>query len=371
MHSATSLLCRSWNVWLIGEFLKAMSQPEYQKVSARSSSGVTIIDVAREAGVSYTTVSRVINDKDNVRPDKRERVLAAMSRLGYVVNQHARTLAGGRSQIIGMIVHDLGTNYVAEIVRGIETALDSTSYDLMLYTTHRRPGRESSHIIQMSNGMVDGLLLFSPRANEDALSALNQRGVPHVIIDNRDRTSQHSTISVTNWQGAFEATNYLVSLGHRRIGFITGALDTDCSHERLSGYKAALDAAGLAVDAALVREGNFQRQPGYRCACELLSLHERPTAIFASNDVSAFGALEAIRDHGLRVPDDISLVGFDDIPPAAHLHPALTTVRQPLQRMGERAMEMLLRVIEGRQSAIVHAELPTELVVRRSCQALA
>lgn len=345
-----------------------MAQPEFSKTSTRTLAGVTIIDVAREAGVSYTTVSRVINAKDNVRPDKRERVLAAMERLGYVVNQHARTLAGGRSQMVGMLVHDLSTNYVSEIVRGIETSLDATPYDLMLYTTHRRPGRESSYIAQMSNGIVDGLLIVSPRTDRETLALLRQREVPHVIIDHRDPTGHNPTVSVTNWQGAYEATSYLLELGHRRIGFITGALDIDCSQERFYGYRTALEAAGLAVDVSLVREGDFQRQRGYEAASELLALPERPTAIFASNDLSAFGALEAIHDHGLQVPDDISLVGFDDIPPAAHVHPALTTVRQPLHHMGQVAMEMLLHSIEGR-SAVEQAELPTELVIRRSCQA--
>lgn len=343
-----------------------MAQPGSPKASTRSSGGPTIIDVAREAGVSYTTVSRVINNKHNVRSDKRERVLLAMQRLGYVVNQHARMLAGGRSQMIGLLVQDLGTAYISEIVRGIETALDTTPYDLLLYTTHRRPFRESSYLMQMSNGMVDGLLLVSPY--QESLPIIRQRPIPHVIIDFGDDLQQSASVSATNWQGAYEATSYLIGLGHRRIACVTGLPGISSSERRVEGYCAALEAAGIPIDPQLICVGDFEFQGGVQAAKQLLDLDTLPTAVFACNDVSAFGVIDTLQAHHIRVPEDVSVIGFDDIPSSAYAHPSLTTIRQPLFEIGRTAMDLLLSLIAGEQTTTRQIELATTLVVRDSCQ---
>ncbi len=291
------------------------------KQKGKLSEDITIFDVAKEAGVSYSTVSRVINNKEHVSPEKRERVLRAMAELGYVANVQARTLAGGRSHIVGLLVHGLDTSYIGEIMKGIDNELNHANYDLMLYTTHRRKTKESAYVIKLTRNLVDGLLLVLPRNAEAYLETLRQRHFPHVLVDHQGLpTVEAPAVGATNWQGAHEATGYLIELGHRRIGFITGTMDVGCAQERLAGYKAALEKHGLVIDLELIREGDFFQPRGYLCAKELLALAEPPTAIFASNDISAFGVMEAVRDHGLQIPRDISIVGFDDIPQAASVH---------------------------------------------------
>jgi LacI family transcriptional regulator len=335
-------------------------------MSRKAPSSVTIEDVAREAGVSRTTVSRVLNNKDNVKPETRERVLKAMTRLGYVVDQRARKLAGGPSRVIGLLVHDLGTTYIGEIIRGIDAELSASQYDLLLYTTHGRKTKESSHVATLTQGLADGLLLVLPRTPGAYLETLRQYRFPHVLIDHRGVDEETPAVAATNRQGAYDATNHLIELGHRRIGFITGAMDQMCAQDRLEGFKSALADHDIDFDPDLVREGDFFQPLGYTGACALLELAQPPTAIFASNDVSAFGAMEAIRKHNLRIPNDVSLVGFDDIPQAAHVHPALTTVRQPLEEMGRAAARMLLERIKDPLRPLARVELPTELVVRQS-----
>jgi LacI family transcriptional regulator len=330
---------------------------------------VTIFDVADEAGVSYSTVSRVINNKDHVSPEKRERVLRAMAQLGYVANEQARSLAGGASRVVGLLVDSLITSYMDEIIRGIDEALDAENYDLMLYTTHRRKTKESVYVTKLTRKLADGLLLILPRNASAYLDTLRQRRFPHVLIDYLSDGQNAPSISATNFRGAYDAMSYLLSLGHRRIGFITGNMEFGCARERLAAYKEALKDHGIPVDSALIREADFMQPQGYQCAQQLLSLPQPPTAIFASNDMMAFGVMEAARERGLRLPEDLSIVGFDDIPQAEHVHPALTTVRQPLEEMGRSAARLLLHYIAEPSAEVERIELPTELILRESCQA--
>lgn len=328
---------------------------------------VTIFDVAREADVSYSTVSRVINNK-GVSADKRERVLRAMAELGYVANLQARSLAGGKSNIIGLLVHSLTVEYFGEIARGVDEELAAVNYDLMLYTTHRRKGRESAYVTRLTRNLVDGLLLVLPRNAEAYLETLRHRGFPYVLVDHQGLGFDVPSVGATNWQGGYDGTRYLIELGHRRIGFITGDMTLGCARDRLVGYQQALRDADLPVDPTLIREGDFLQPRAFTCASELLALAEPPTAIFASNDVSAFGAMEAIRNRGLRIPEDISVMGFDDIPQAAQVHPTLTTVRQPLAEMGRAAAQLLFTYINEPDAGVKRIELPTTLSIRESCQ---
>lgn len=337
-------------------------------MTRKTSGNATIVDVARDAGVSYTTVSRVLNNKGNVRPETRERVLRAVTRLGYVVDQRARSLAGGRSQVIGLLVHDLGTSYIGEIIRGIEAELAPAQYDLLLYTTHRRKTKESAYVTTLTRGLADGLLIVLPRDPGAYLETLRLSNFPYVLIDHRGIGEEISAVTAANWQGGYTATEYLIKLGHRRIGHITGVLDQGCARDRLAGYKAALADHGIPFDPQLVQEGDFFRPAGYTGARVLLNLPDPPTAIFAANDVMAFGVMEAVRECGLRIPDDISIMGFDNISEAANVHPPLTTIQQPLEEMGRIATRMLLERIEKPELAPTRVELPTSLVVRQSCQ---
>src|SRR5262245_2681482 len=337
--------------------------------STKPGGDVTIMDVAQEAGVSYATVSRVVNNKGYIKPETRERVMRAVTRLGYVVNQQARSLASGRSQVVGLLVPGLDTAYIGEIIRGIDEELAGASYDLMLYTAHRRRTRESAYVATLTQGMVDGLLLVLPRDPGAYLETLRERGFPYVLIDHQGVDEIGPAVGATNRQGGYDATRYLITLEHQRIGFITGRLENGCSRDRLAGYHTALAEHGLNADPQLVSEGDFTQPAGFRAARELLELPEPPTAIFASNDVMAFGVMEAARVRGLRIPEDISIIGFDDIPQASHVHPQLTTIRQPLEQMGRLAARMLLRQIVDRQQLAQRVDLPTELIVRESCRA--
>ncbi|HEX2908907.1 MAG TPA: LacI family DNA-binding transcriptional regulator [Phototrophicaceae bacterium] len=330
--------------------------------------GVTIMDVARASGVSYATVSRVLSGYEFVRESTRHRVLEAVENLGYVANLQARSLAGGRTQIIGLLVPNLDNGYVGTVIRGIDQELERANYDLMLYTSHRHPDSESFYVNAIANGLTEGLLLIAPLVPATYLNALRERNFPYVLIDQVDTTENGSVVEATNWQGAYEATRYLSQLGHTRIAFITGALAVRNAVDRLLGYKAALTDCNLRVREELIVEGDYQQQTGYETTKRLLQrVSPLPTAIFAANDLTAFGAMDAAREYGLSIPNDISIIGFDDIPQASLVYPKLTTVRQPLEQMGQVAVKLLLARIEDQNSPPQRVTLATQLVVRDSC----
>ena len=332
----------------------------------KAASRVTIIDVAARAGVSSGTVSRVINDDIHVRPHTRERVLQVMHDLGYVANRQARSLAGGKTDVLGLIVPDLGTGYIGEIIRGIDMELGQTGLDLILYTAHRTAIKEANYVANLAQGMVDGLLLVLPRNPADYIEALTSRGFPFVLVDHQGTGRECPAVGATNWQGAYDATEYLIRLGHARIGFITGSMDLGCSQDRLAGFRAALRDHHLHARPELEYQGEFSQPDGYAGGSAFLDLAEPPTAIFASNDVMAMGVMDAVRHRGLRIPDDISVVGFDNVPQSAVVFPSLTTVEQPLEQMGRGATQMLLRILKKRDENVGRMELPTHLVVRGS-----
>jgi LacI family transcriptional regulator len=255
-------------------------------------------------------------------------------------------------------------------VRGIDEALYEAEYDLILYTTHRRKTKEAAYVSTLTRGMADGLLLILPRYPEAYIESLRQRRFPYVLVDHQGIDITGPAVGATNLQGAYDATKHLIDLGHHRIGFVTGTFDMGCAVDRLTGYKRALADHGIRFEEALIQEGDFFQPRGYECARALLSLPNPPTAIFASNDVSALGVMEAVRDLGLRIPEDVSIVGFDDIPQASQVNPPLTTVRQPLEQMGHKAAQMLLEYIADPDMPTQRVELPTELIVRASTRKL-
>jgi LacI family transcriptional regulator len=338
--------------------------------SRKKNRNITILDVARESGVSYSTVSRVLNGFDFVKDSTRQRVLDAAEKLGYVANLSARSLAGGRSRVIGLLVPGLDNGYIGEIARGIDEELARANYDLMLYTTHRSQGKEAAYVNTITNGLSDGLLLVVPLVASSYLEALQEINFPYVLIDQTDPSAKSAIVDATNWQGAYDATRYLIELGHRRIGFITGLMEIHSAIDRLEGYKAALIDHKLPILEDLIVEADFWQSKGYQAAQKLLALSPRPTAIFASNDLSAFGVIEAIREQGLTIPNDISIVGFDDIPQATATHPKLTTVHQPLDQMGRVAARLLLEQIENPDRPPRKVTLATRLVIRESCRAI-
>lgn len=332
----------------------------------KSSNDITIVDVAREAGVSYSTVSRVVNNKSYIKPETRAKVLQAMTRLGYQANLHARTLAGGRSNVIGLLVVDLTTQYVGEIIRGIDDVLTANQYELVLYTTHRRKIKESAYVNLMARGLADGLLIVLPRDPEAYLRSLRQREFPYVLIDQFGIDDNDLTVTAANRDGGYEATKHLIDLGHRRIGIITGWMDMVAARHRLDGYRSALADHNIHFDESLVYEGDFTQRCGFYGTNHLLDLEQPPTAIFASSDLIAMGVMDAARGRNLKIPADLSVVGFDDIPMSAVLVPQLTTVRQPLTDMGRYATQMLLDLIQKPDEKPSSMILPTNLIVRES-----
>src|SRR6476660_6538398 len=243
---------------------------------------VTIFDVAREAGVSTGTVSRVLNDRHHVKPETREAVLRAMDKLGFVANQQARSLAGAPSRVIGLLLHTLSVSYMGEIVRGIDAELEIANYDLLLYTTHRRKLKEAAYVGAITRGMADGLLLILPRNPSAYLPVLQAHSFPYLLIDHQGNGDYERSVGATNWQGAYDGTRYLIALGHRRIGFVTGAMELGCSVDRLAGYHQALADHGIPADPALVAGGDFTEPTGSAAAQALLAAPNPPTAIFAS-----------------------------------------------------------------------------------------
>lgn len=329
---------------------------------------VTIYDVAREAGVSDATVSRVFNNKDNVREKTRERVLSAAKKLGYVANLQARSLAGGKSNIIGLLVPGIDTAYMAEIVRGIDLELSQADYEMILYTTRRRGADEASYLQYIANSLSEGLLLVVPLLSKEYFQTLNDLNYPYVIIDELDETGNSFSVDATNQQGAYDATTYLIELGHRNIAFITGIRGLHSTEARLKGYRQALKAHKIQPQRDYVVEGDFLSTTGYERTQQLLSLPTPPTAIFAANDIMALAAMDAIRANGLDIPADVSVIGFDDIPQAFTTHPKLTTVKQPLEAMGRRGVQLLLDQLANPERAPERVTLATELIIRDSCQ---
>jgi LacI family transcriptional regulator len=326
----------------------------------------TLADVANHAGVSTMTASRALNGRSGVAQSTRDRVLAASKALGYVANISARGLVGGRMNILGMVVPDLATQYTGEVVAGAGNAANELGFDLLLYTTSSDLGRERERAVLLTNGLADGILAVLPQDPENVLGALSKSGMPVVIVDHRGAVTNLPAIATDNYAGARLAVEHLVALGHRRIGFLEGMGGVDCSRERLRGYREGLINAGIKFDPKLVRPGEFRQPAGFQATTVLLEQSSPPTAIFAANDLSAFGAIEAIKERGLRVPDDVSVVGFDDIPMASQVFPALTTIRQPLHEMGATAVKLLASMVSGLNPITQRIKLPTELIVRAS-----
>lgn len=328
---------------------------------------VTIADVAEATRVSKMTVSRVINGQPGVSEKTRQRILEAVEQLGYVPNPNSRARSNS-VRLIGLLIPDITTTYMGEILRGVSGAAERLDYGLMLYTqgSTGHTQRTSYYLSLLNNSFVDGVLMVVPLDFEVIVNELKQRDIRYVIIDHHNGTDNEPSVTATNSKGVRDAMRHLLALGHERIGFITGRMDIACSHDRLQGYRDGLAEVGLPFDPDLVREGDFTQPTGFQQAQALLQMPDPPTAIIASNDVMAFGVMDAAKAAGLSIGNDLSIVGFDDSLMASQTYPKLTTVRQPMAEMGETALELLTTLIEGRPSLTMRRELPTELIIRES-----
>jgi LacI family transcriptional regulator len=328
----------------------------------------TMAQIAREAGVSTTTVSKVLNQLPGVGPQTRARIQQVIEQHGYVQNHAARHLRKGQSGLIDLVIMRLEGGYDLGIMRGVQDVLEQSGHRLVVFATHEDEELERVWLRRILDQSTDGVLLLLPYERIGVANTLAEHTIPFVAIGDRNEpTTVFPTIGSTIWLGGYNATEHLIALGHRRIGIVTGPLHLTTSRARLAGYREALEQVGIPVDPALICEGNYLLGDGYRQTCTLLNLPDPPTAIFAGNDAQAAGVYQALYQHNVRIPDAMSVIGFDDVMYSAQMSPPLTTIRQPLVEMGKMAANMLLRLISGDPLDSNHVELSTSLVVRQSC----
>jgi LacI family transcriptional regulator len=334
---------------------------------ANPRSRVTIREIADLAGVSIATVSRVLNGRDDVAPETRELVSQIIRERGYAANRSARGLSAGRTGLVGVLVPLVYPAYFASILSGAAEALHEQDLRLVLSPTGGEHDREVSLLDRLMHGMTDGALIILPEESSEELEGLLDQGYRFVVLDPLMPLDERiPSVSAAHASGADQGMRHLLALGHRRIALITGPHGWVATEDRRRGYHAALAAAGIMPDPALEVESIPEIGPGRAAAETVLDLAEPPTAIFAFNDNIAIGAIQAAHARGLRVPEDLSVVGFDDVEHATIVTPTLTTIRQPLAEMGRTAVSLLMRLLERQRFETLHVELATRLVVRDS-----
>ena len=332
-------------------------------------SAVTLKEVADAAGVSIATVSRALTVPDRVAPSTRERILSLAEDLGYRPSRVAQRLRskGGGTHILGVLIPDIQNPFFADVVRGVEDVAHRRGYSVLFHNVDESVERQRSSLDALRTERVDGVILPPVRENDRDVDALVADGIPIVCVDRRMARNAVDTVVANSEQGARDAVALLIEQGHRRIGMIGGDPALSTSRERRAGYERAHEEVGLEVDGSLVAEADGRIEGGRQAAERLLAQDDRPTALFTANNLMTLGALAAIHARELRIPEDICIVGYDDMPWAMALNPPLTTVRQPGEEMGRRAAELLLaRIAEPDRSPSL-VVLQPQLVVRKSC----
>lgn len=335
---------------------------------SQNKTSLTIRDVAKAAGVSVSTVSRVLNDKDDVSAETYARVQRVIAELGYSSSLAAKSMRSKRTNVLGILIMDVSDPFSLELVGGVGHAIRGTEYDLIVYssghaTAQSEPGWECRHLARLNGSITDGMIIATPTIHDLTSPS------PIVIIDPHiDNTLP--AVFATNLEGAIEVMEYLIGLGHQRIGFIGGRTDLLSGQQRQQGYQQALRRASLPEDPDLIQQGDYSRQTGSQCAQKLLTLPNPPTAILAANDQTALGVMDAAQNLGLRIPEDLSVAGFDNIPETRFTIPALTTVDQSVNEMGYVAANMLIKLIQGESLPHKCHRVSTKLVVRDSCRSL-
>lgn len=338
-----------------------------------TSSRPTIRDVANLAGVSYQTVSRVINGEARVAPQTRERVQTAITTLGFRPSEMARNMALGRTRLLACLSPNLTDYTFACLIESAE--IEARKHGYMLVSSSAPDVDTFAELVEqmISSRDAAGLLVINPYIDER--HRLLPRGTPTVFMGARPRSNAADSVALDDEGAGRAATQYLLGLGHRRVAMVSGPLVEDCSQDRTTGYQAALQAAGIAFERSLVIEGDWSATSGYDAFMQLAVSGQQPSAVFAQNDRMAVGIIRAARDRGLRVPEDLSVIGIDDMPLASYFDPPLTTMRQDLATIGREAAGMLLRAIEhpdtyGAATGRQHVRRSAELVVRRSTSAV-
>lgn len=322
---------------------------------------VSIFDVAKKSGLSVVTVSRVLNNASSVREKNREKVLQAMKELDYRPNSSARSLASGKTGIIGLMLNTLHDTALDAIVTEVNDCLAEHDYFLALSISQHE---DTFHRSMFQEDRVDGVILLSPTNADIYLMELKKRKIPFVILDNQQRNPTVPSVIVNNYKGGYDATKHLIELGHTQIAHIRGSEPLLSSRERERGFLAALEEAGL--EPFSIEQGIFSITSGYEIAKRWMESGQLPTAVFAADDFIAFGIIDAFKNEGIRIPRDVSVVGFDDQIYSKEFHPSLTTVRQPVEKIGRQGVEMLLKLIEEPAKRNIIAEFDPELIVRES-----
>lgn len=329
---------------------------------------ITLEEIAKLSNVSRSTVSRVINGDPNVKDETRHRVLEVIDRINFQPNLAARSLAAGRTNVIGLVIPAgiaaiFSDPWFPQVVNGISTACNTNGYSVMLWLAEPEYERQMITKI-LHSGLLDGVIVSSVSVDDPIVKALHESKMPFVLIG-RHPTLDIMHIDVDNIAGGYDAVMHLAELGYQKIATITGPQNLIAGYDRFQGYKQALEENNLSYDPQLVVEGDFSEVSGYQACKELVQY--QPEAIFVANDTMALGAQRALREAGIRVPEDIAIVGFDDIPNASSSPVPLTTVRQPTQEMGNAAVDALIKIINHPDAKYPNIILPTELIVRKSC----
>lgn len=330
---------------------------------------VSIKDVAKEAGVSIATVSRVLNDIDVVNEETKKKVLDAIKKLGYRPNIVARSLKTQRTKTIGILIPDISSQLYPEIVRGAEDVANIYNYNVMLCNSDVDTEKEKEYLRVLKEKMVDGVLYMSSNLEEEILDLINELDLKTVLVETKDKEGALPSVIIDNIQATYDATNYVINNGANKVAFIGMRRESNNAWgERFLGYEKALQEKGIQVDESLVYCDTLKVKTGYEGVGNILSKNDKIDAIVCASDEIAMGAINALRDKGIKVPEDVSVIGFNDIYAASIFYPKITTISQPMYDMGSIAMRMLIKIINEKPLEQGQYVLPHKLIERESCK---
>ena len=333
---------------------------------------VTIKDVAKKANVSISTVSRVINDSKPVSDEIKKRVLEVIRETGYTPNPVARSLVMKKSRTIGVIVPDIASSYVGEVLNAMEEIAKAYAYEIILCNSYGEKEQELKYLNLLNSKQVEGIIFITYQLTEEHKNFINMNKMPVVMVNRKTQEDDNIySVTVDHFDASYEMTKYLIELGHKRIALIrNGTTKEIFGIDQLKGYQKALDEGSLKYDETLIFDGYFQAEKAYEAVQHMIDTKNVPTAIFATADDMAIGAMNALYDNGYSIPEDVSVVGFYDTKMSSLFRPKLTTIKQPIYDMGAVAIRLLIKLIKGEEVADNMMLLPHELIVRDSCRKL-
>lgn len=326
-------------------------------------------DVASKLNISVSTVSRVVNNKNYVKPEMREMVMKALDELNYTPNQIARSLKNKSTNTIGIIVPDISEDFFAYLIKGVDDVLSKNGYTIILCDTGENPEKEELYLNLLLEKQIDGIILATVNKTPKALDYLFNKNMPVIFIDNLPNIKRnYDSVIIDNSKASYIAVEHLIKLGHRKIGIITGKLDETTGYERLMGYRKAFMDYGIEIDEDLIKTGNFKEKSGYENMKSLLKAGKQITAVYAASSKMAYGAVKAVRDEGLKIPEDIAVVGFDVHDASGLISPGITTILQPEGSIGKVAAELMIKRLQDKGEKLSQKiVLEPNLEIRESC----